>query len=69
MINVGSYYITSENIKSIHYEQPCMVITYFFENVPVRIPVGDYEQYKEYAETMRKTLRKMKAEDNANNNN
>jgi hypothetical protein len=68
MINVGSYYIASENIKSLNYEYGCLVVTYFFDNSSVMIPVVDFEDYKKEAEHIRKTLRRLKAEENAHNN-
>lgn len=68
MIKVGSYYIEIEHIKSIHYENNYMVITYFFDNIPVRIPVANYEAFDDEVYNIIRIRNIMKVEENVDKN-
>lgn len=63
MINVGDFYISSENIKSINYEMGCIVITYFFDCIPIRIPVIDANSYYREVERILEVLDRLKREE------
>lgn len=67
MINVGDFYISSENIKSINYEMGCIVITYFFDCIPVRIPVIDANSYYKEAEHILNIMARLRKENVDNN--